>query len=311
MEKVKILITGATGFVGRNVIDRLSKEDRECIALVRNREKAEEIWRKNVELRIADLRDREKVYSALKGIDVVIHIAGLIKTNENSEFYTSNVTGTENLARASQLCGVKKIIYVSSLSVENPVSHYGRSKLLAEKKLLQHKDGLQISIIRPAVIYGPYDREMYFYFKMAKRGTVPILRRERYISLVYVKDVAKAISLLIDRNSPEPEIFQLSDNHIYTWGYAARVLLGSVNVKGKVIRFPEFSPYVLAYCSRVFSKIFKYEPVLTVDKMRDFVQKKWVCNSFRLFLKTGFVPSYTIEKGFKETARWYMENGWL
>ncbi|MCD6130197.1 MAG: NAD-dependent epimerase/dehydratase family protein [Deltaproteobacteria bacterium] len=311
MEKVKILVTGATGFVGRNVIDELRREGRECIALIRNKQKAEKIWGKNIELRIADLRDRETVSSTFKGVDIVVHIAGLIKTNRNSEFYSSNVTGAENVARASSLCGVKKIIYVSSLSVQNPISHYGKSKLLAEKKLLQYKDGLQISILRPAVVYGPYDEGMYYYFKMAKRGMIPILRKERYISLIYVKDVARTINLLIDRDNPETEVFQLSDNHIYTWEYAARALFDSVNIKGKVIRFPEFSPYVFAYSSRVFSKIFKYEPILTIDKMREFMQKKWICNSSRLFLKTGFIPSYTIEKGFKKTAQWYIENDWL
>ena len=311
MEKVKILVTGATGFVGRNVIDELRREGRECIALIRNKQKAEKIWGKNIELRIADLRDRETVSSAFKGVDVVVHIAGLIKTNRNSEFYSSNVVGAENVAWASSLCGVKKIIYVSSLSVQNPISHYGKSKLLAEKKFLQHKDQLKISILRPAIVYGPYDEGMYSYFKMAKRGMVPILRKERHISLIYVKDVAKAINLLIDRDSPEPEVFQLSDNHIYTWEDTARILFDSMNIKGKIIRFPEFSPYVFAYFSNIFSNIFKYEPILTIDKMREFMQKKWICNSSRLFLKTGFIPSYTIEKGFKKTAQWYIENDWL
>lgn len=311
MEKVKILVTGATGFVGRNVIDELRREGRECIALIRNKQKAEKIWGKNIELRIADLRDRGTVFSAFKGVDVVVHIAGLIKTSENSEFYSSNVTGAENVAWASSLCNVRKIIYVSSLSVQNPISHYGKSKLLSEKKLLQHKDQLKISILRPAIVYGPYDEGMYSYFKMAKRGMIPILRKERHISLVYVKDVARTINLLIDRDNPKPEVFQLSDNHIYTWEYAAHTLFNSMNVDGKILRFPEFSPYVFAYSSNIFSKIFKYEPILTIDKMREFMQKKWICNSSRLFLKTGFIPSYTIEKGFKETAQWYIENDWL
>jgi nucleoside-diphosphate-sugar epimerase len=310
VEKVKILVTGATGFVGKNVLDEFLKDNIECIALIRNRKKAEDILKKN-ELRVADLRDRESVSSVLKGVDVVIHIAGLIKTNKNGEFYTSNVIGTENVAYTSSLSNVKKIVYVSSLSAQNPVSHYGRSKLLAEKKLLQYKDQLQISILRPAIIYGPYDKGMYCYFNMAKKGAIPILKKRRYISFIFIKDLIEAIKLLIKRENSKPEIFQLSDNCMYSWEYAAHILFNSMDVDGKILRFPEFSPYIFAYFSNIFSKIFKYEPILTIDKMREFVQKKWICNSNQLFLKTGFVPSYTIEKGFKETAQWYIENDWL
>jgi len=310
VEKVKILVTGATGFVGKNVLDEFLKDDIECIALVRNRKKAENILKKN-ELRVADLRDRKSVSSVLKGVDVVIHIAGLIKTNKNGEFYTSNVIGTENVAYASSLSNVKKIVYVSSLSAQSPVSHYGKSKLLAEKKLLQYKDKLQISILRPAIIYGPYDKGMYCYFNMAKKGVIPVLKKRRYISFIFIKDLIEAIKLLIKRENSKPEIFQLSDNCMYSWEYAAHILFSSMNVDGKILRFPEFSPYVFAYFSNMFSKILKHEPILTIDKMREFVQKKWICNSSRLFLKTGFVPSYTIEKGFKETAQWYIENDWL
>ncbi|WP_022670209.1 NAD-dependent epimerase/dehydratase family protein [Hippea alviniae] len=302
---MKILLTGATGFVGINAVNYLKKKH-EVVAFLRDKSKAK-VLNGDVEITIGDIVDKESIDRAIKGVDAVVHIGGLINASNLEKLYLTNRIGSRNIAQACIENGINNIVYISSLAArgpdgfQNPVSHYGCSKRLGELEFIHRCYNGNLKIIRPPIIYGPYDKGCFELFRMAKRGILPKLNR-RY-SFVFIDDFVKAIEKLLNLETSRPEIFYISGSKAKT-DRINRALFNAVSKSGIEIPIPDafigvFS--LLKFESKVFSK----------DKIREIRPKAWTCNNDKLFERTKFKPSVEIEEGFKITARWYKEHGWL
>lgn len=175
---MKTLVTGGTGFVGANVVRALLQRETQVRALVRPRSDTRNLDRLAVELVAGDLRDRRSLEAALKGCDTVYHVAAMyaLWASNPQEIYDSNVTGTVNLLEAAGTAGAQKIVYTSSVATiglpkdgtpgteavllrpEDMVSHYKRSKYLAEQEVLKYAQrGLPVVIVNPSFPVGPWD----------------------------------------------------------------------------------------------------------------------------------------------------------
>ena len=186
---MKVLVTGGSGFLGSWVCELLSKrEGTEVRALVRRTSNTKHLKTlSNVTLAEGSVEDARSVDEAAKGVDAVVHCAGLVKAKNEDELVRVNVQGTKNLVRAAKEHGSKRFVHVSSLEAcgpsldgspvpvdqERPVTAYGRSKLAAEKAVLEAKDALPVVVLRPGAIYGPRDVEILEAFKSVKRGLMP------------------------------------------------------------------------------------------------------------------------------------------
>src|SRR5574340_25657 len=196
---MRALVTGATGFVGSHLAERLVGEGWQVRCMVRRTSSLR--WLPpGVETVYGELASGEGVGEAVHGADAVFHVAGVTKARRAAEFYEGNVRATANLLEAAG--DVPRFVHVSSLAAAGPgadlsednpprpVSDYGRSKLEAEKLARG-----RAVIIRPPVVFGPRDTDVLQIFRAVNRGRmVRIGRRDSFFSFIYVKDLAEALA---------------------------------------------------------------------------------------------------------------------
>jgi len=174
---MRVLVTGSTGFVGRHLLVDLKRHGYDTLSVVRSDAKAEEQGLSDVVI-VNDLSDRAALRSACKGIDAIVHLAGLAHVMNGSEpevqkeYFRVNVSGTRSLISAAMEQRVKKFVFVSSIKVNGeatsgtpfsadlhpqPADAYGRSKLEAENIVENEckRNGCNWAIVRPPLIYGP------------------------------------------------------------------------------------------------------------------------------------------------------------
>ena len=184
-----IALTGATGFVGQAVLDAAGG-DGTIRALTRRPQKA----RAGVEWVEGTLSDRAALASLVEDAEAMLHVAGLTNAPDPADFRAANVEGTQNLLQACQDAGVRRFVFVSSLSAREPgLSRYGASKAEAEKWV--GASGLDWTIVRPPAVYGPRDSDMLELFRAARFGLVPVPPRGR-TSIIYVEDLARCLLAL-------------------------------------------------------------------------------------------------------------------
>ncbi len=326
---MKVLLTGGTGFIGRNLAVKLSKKGYKVRCLVRDLNRA--AWMKNhpgLEPIKGDLEHKRSIVPHLSDIDLVLHLAGVTKARNRDDYFRINAEAAGTFFD-SVLDGrrrVRKILYISSLAAagphtskgparENgevsPITYYGESKLLGEHLLQEKCKDIPWTIIRPPIVYGPFDKDVFIYFKMAKSGIIPIMGKGQIeLSIIHVDDVTDGIILAAISEKSAGEIFYISDGRVHTLEEIAKLLI-KIRGGGKVIRFPSFFAKIagligdwIAYCSN--------EPqVINSQKMKEALQDGWVCNVDKIRAKLGFMPSVELETGFESTYHWYRNAGCL
>lgn len=325
---MKVFITGATGFIGYNLVRYLHKKNQFDIRIISRTKKKIEIFSdiiSNLEIYYGDVTKKETLYEAVKDVDIIFHIAGLIISRDDSEFYKTNVLGTKNLFEAISYNNknIKKIILLSSLaaagpsynneildesSTPHPINSYGKSKLLAEE-LTKDFPQLPVIILRPPAVYGPFDKTTLKLFKIIKFGVSPYghVFPEK-LSLIYVKDLVEfchkaAISDVLKG------VFFVSYPQIYSWNDIMQELKKSFKKKCINIYVSPLFIKILSKFSRL-GKFFDMFEVFTPQKINE-LSKNWVCNP-QLAIKTfNYNPIYSLQKGIQETVNWYKVNSWI
>ncbi len=312
---------------------KLLKSGYKVRCLTRSASAGERLSGLPVELCVGDLSDTASLAKAVRGVDCVFHLAGLTKTNKEHEFYDVNARGTGNLAQAvaRENPGLKKFIYLSSLSAAgpmldrmppltedippHPVSHYGKSKLMGEKAVLELAVQVPVTILRPTAVYGPGDRDFYLFFKMIKSGLFFYWGECRY-SLIYVEDLVSAImaaaGLPGGKGSQQAGIYFLSDGNIYTNTEIASSIAQAMPwaKREKPLRIP--LPRFFLPLAAVFYGIGgRNSGIINRDKIREMGFKDWCCNADRARREIGFEPKITLKEGVKWTADWYRIHQWL
>src|SRR5258708_2690736 len=320
---MNILLTGATGFVGRAVAVRLATLGCRVLCLVRDASRA--AWMQDypgLESVGGDLQDLSTIVPHLGDAELVVHLAGLTKGRNGKEYYRVNGRGTANLLDAIRAAGknVRKILYVSSLAVAGPhtsdhpatedgevapLTDYGASKLVGERYLRAGCDNIPWTILRPPAVYGPYDRDLFLFFKMAKFGVIPVLGNGAMeLSLIHVVDLAAALTLAAFTNISDRQIYYLSDGRTYTIAEMAKTLAGVAG--GRVVSIP----LAAGLCGDLMAR-FGRARVINSQKIREANQPGWVCDTTKIAAQLGFRPTIGLADGFAATYRWYMTAGWL
>lgn len=324
---MKILVTGATGFIGRHLVLRLLEEQYDVRCLARQTSLKPDSFKDHVEWVLAGLDDSAALIGACHNVDVVIHLAGLIKTARATDFFSINSAGTERLLHA--LPPGKKIILVSSQAAvgpsgtlqplpetapPNPVSTYGRSKLLAENHLIRAGQTINYTIIRPPIVYGPEDRESLAIFRLAKYHLNPIIGfRKSYVNLVYVADLVEFILLCLKNRRSDDEIFHINDGNDsgYTQSEMIRKAaerLGSCLIP---LYIPKFLLKTVADLNTFSSKLRGKSSMLNRDKYTELTARGWLLSSQKARTVLNYRPRFDIDRGFELTVNWYRQKGWL
>jgi nucleoside-diphosphate-sugar epimerase len=324
---VKILITGGTGFIGSHLIDHfLDYKNTEIFALVRDINNLK--WLKG--LKINPLKgDLLNIPLLPPDIDYVFHVAGSTKAYKIADYYTVNQQGTASLFQAlhAQNSRPKRVVYLSSIAASGPcfdgtavkedsppcpVSPYGRSKLEGETEALKFKDRFPIVIARISVVFGPRDRALIPYFKFIQKGILPSVgSKQKLVSLIYIKDLIKALDLCIHKELANGEIFHFANPDPSSWEELGRVAAEAMGIKLFNLKFPLPLAYVISCGAEMVGKIRKNPSILNRQKFEELRQDGWMVDTQKAKEKLDFNPQYSLQEALHETIDWYIKNSWL
>jgi nucleoside-diphosphate-sugar epimerase len=326
---MKVLVTGGTGFVGSHIVEALLEKGHTVCVLKRQESPLRWLEGLPIEIRTGDVQTQAGLAEALEGMDCVIHVAGVTKAYNYNGYSSVNARGTANIVRAC-LNGPfhpEKFILVSSLAACGPskrgrprreedpctpVSHYGQSKLEAEKITLSASDRINVLVIRPPAVYGPRDRDILAFFRMLKRGLHMTVRGyEPEVSLVHAGDLARGIILAAEADTESGEKYFISDGQLYTWSQVAKLLSCIMGVRTREIRIPFGVAWVSALFSEWSCRIRGVPPLFNRQKLLEMTQEAWTCDIQRARERLGFEPSVTLKEGLREIFQWYRDNGWI
>jgi len=320
MSGKKCLVTGANGFLGSHLVEELLRQGHEVTCLVRKTSDLRWLEGLKVNYLHGDIA-REPLPEAIGDFEIVFHTAGLIATKHPKEFYAVNRDGTARLiTRFAELGARPAFVYVSSLaaagpspdgtpvteeSPPRPVSHYGRSKLEAEREVLKHAEQMTVAVVRPPVIYGPRDRGMLKFFEAAMRIIVLPGLREKRVSVLHVRDVVSGI--IAAAGSKTGEVYFLASDRAYAWTELADAINRAVGRDAGLLRIPDWSLTVLA----AVSSLLKLSPFLSLDKARELRQTYWVASADKAKRLLGWQETVDLATGVEETAEWYRQQGMI
>jgi len=324
---MKALITGASGFVGSHLTERLIKEGFEVFCL--RRRDSDTRWLEGLKVRFVhgDCCEKDSLKGSIKDFDYIFHLAGIIKANSEREFYRVNEDGTANLIEAVERYSpnVKRFVYLSSLSaygpvlegdtpsekgLPHPVSNYGKSKLKGEEIVLKYSPKMPVCVLRPSVVYGPRDRQFRLFFKLINRGFIPYWG-DGNTSLVYIDDLIEAIILSAKRDNAVGEIYFISDGKVYHNTEIIDEIASALGKKVLRVRLPRHLLPLIGIFADTIGKIKGVASIINKDKIREIMYNNWICDITKAKRELGFNPVVGIKEGMKWTAEWYRANRWI
>ncbi|KAA3436948.1 NAD-dependent epimerase/dehydratase family protein [Rufibacter hautae] len=327
--KERVLITGASGFVGYHLVEAAVNAGLDVFAAVRPSSEIDHLQAFPIQYTHLDFTSVPALQKELeeKQYTYIIHAAGITKAKDAQEYNTVNADYTRNLGLAASQAAIplKKFVFLSSLAALGPVSYkeaqiiteettaqpvtnYGRSKLLAEKYLAQ-LENLPLVVLRPTAVYGPREKDIFILFSTISKGLDPYIgKMSQKLSFVYVKDLAKVVLQALTSEVTKAS-FNVSDGKSYD-RYALADLTKKV-LRKKAFRFhlPLGLVKVMATVSEKMAG--GKTPALNREKISELVAENWNCSIQRLQRDLHYTPEYDLEKGLSQTIRWYKENKWL
>ena len=328
----KVLVTGATGFIGQHVTKHFVQNGHHVSCLVRETSKVSSLKQMPVRRICTGLTDVDLLSRAVQGHDTVVHLAGQTKSLSRKRLFEVNEQGTRNLAAAcAKQTTPPVLIHMSSLAAAgpsngqvprmesdplNPVSNYGKSKLAGEKAIAEFADQVPSSILRPGIVLGEGDKDGFEIFKGCAFGVivVPSLS-DRIFSLIHVRDLANAIELVMRsgervNSTNSTGTYFASSKEEWTFaelGDRIGKLLGKKRVRP--IYNPNFAIWAAGAIYELVSQIRQQTYIMSLDKAREATAGAWHSDGSKLF-DLGFNPVPMVER-LEDTIEWYMDNGWL
>ncbi len=326
---MKILLTGASGFVGSHLAESLVKRGYEVHCFVRSSSSLRWLANLDVKFVYGSLLDKRSIAPALREADYVYHLAGVTKALDENGYYRGNVEATKNLVDTilEQKIRLKRFLFVSSQaaygpseglepiseeSTPNPLTYYGRSKLHTQHFVENHFADIPTTIVMPSTVFGPRDTDVLGFFKAVKHGIIPVLQgKDRFTSMVYVKDLAEGIILAAENKKSTGQKYFLCDQYPYSWGEMARITLDILGKRAVHITIPLALMKFMAGSADYIGKFRKKPGILSRQKVIEMRQEFWVCSSKKARTELGFNPQNSFSENIQETLNWYSAHGWL
>ena len=325
---MKVLVTGATGFVGSHVLDTLHARAIPSAILFRPTSDTRFIRRHldSIERRTGSVLEPASLVRALEGITHIIHCAGCTKASRYSEYYEVNQGGTRNLVDAANRHSpsLQGLVHISSLAVTGPatptnparedsplqlISEYGKSKLAAEREVRDHCR-VPYTTLRPPAVYGPRDAGFLPIYRAVKNHLLPKTSDRQSLSLVFARDLAESIIACLGRRSASQTYFTAS-REIVTAGTIADEICKQMKVWTIPCPLPAAVLWLVCLTQEIFSRATGKASLLNLQKFAELRAPGWVCDPSRLEQEVGFKCSTLLGVGIAETLAWYRQEHWV
>lgn len=324
----KVLITGASGFVGFHLIEAALQAGLEVVAAVRATSNVSHLQYLRVRYvypRFTDVEDVGRLLQA-EQFDYIIHAAGTTKANNQQQYNAVNAGYTHTLAQAvtRYLPGLEQMVFISSLAalgpsnkageliteskLPQPVTAYGKSKLLAEQQITAYS--LPLVTLRPTAVYGPREKDIFIILQTIARGLEPYIGRiNQQLSFIYVKDLAALTIRCL--SAGQRGTYNVTDGGCYNRYQMADITKDVLGQKTFKFHVPQGIVKVLAGLLETTYGWAGKTPALNIEKLNELAAINWCCDTSLLQTELGFTPSYRLETGLRETLLWYKQQGWL
>jgi len=330
---MKILITGASGFIGSFLVEEALKRGFETFAGIRktsSKKYLQDERIKFVDLNFADVQALIQQMSELGKFDYIIHNAGVTKCNDKRDFDCVNFGYTKNFVKALISANVvpDKFLYMSSLSAfgsgnektlmpimlsdtPNPNTIYGASKLKAEK-FIESNDGFPYIFMRPTGVYGPRETDYFVFNQTVNRGIEPSMGfKTQYLTFIYVRDLVRVIFDALASNIVRKAYF-VADGKVYTNDEYAAIVKKILNKKYTFkLKTPLFLVKAISTTLDTVCGWFGTSPTLNRDKYNMLKATNWKCETAPLEKDFNFCAEYDLERGMIEAIEWYKKEKWL
>jgi len=337
----RVLVTGASGFIGYHLVSALLDHGHHIRCLVRPTSELSQLPLSALELVTGDILDPPSLATALDGIDAVYHLAGEIDGSAGKRLYRANVEGTRNLAAACAAAAKPPVlVLVSTLEAGGPdpngrartehdpaapLTHYGRSKLEGERAAAEFAGRVPITVVRAAAVFGEYDRQtlnIFKAFRLAGLGIYPLPRANRQrLSMVHAGDLAEFLLLAAERgerlDSARPEtdgigLYYPAAGEPLTLGEAIRTAAeGLGDQRVRIVDVPLALAFVVTGLAELWSRVSGRSPgVMTLDKARAAAAGSWTCSP-KKSQQLGWETDRPVRERLRQTVRWYRQQGWL
>jgi nucleoside-diphosphate-sugar epimerase len=321
-------VTGATGFIGSHLAERLLQLNFKVRVLIRPTSTLRWLEGLAVEKFTGNLENPEIAAGFLREADYVFHAGGAIEARGREEYFNTNGRGTRFLIEAAchEAPSLKKFIYVSSQAAggpsqgpqgvreedpPGPISFYGQSKLAGEKEVLKLSHKLPVVILRPPTIYGPRETRVFKAFWMLERGFALAGRKRKYISFCYIDDLIEALLSAAFRGSSNGRIYNVAGERSYEWFEFIEEMAKVLGRPYRLLRLPDFIFFLWGIGGDLYSRISGRPTFFSWQKVKDFLQSSWVIDGKRIRDELGWREKETLASGMLKTAGWCLRSGWL
>ena len=276
-----VAVTGATGFIGNVLVQKLVQDGWTVRALTRLHRSSDS---ESIQWIQGDLDNLTALHHLVNDVAFVIHCAATVRGNSFQEFAHTNIEGTKNIlyaiARQKQS---PRFLLISSLAARQPeLSWYTRSKYLSEIQVIEYSEQLQWTILRPTAVYGPGDKELKPLFQAMRRGFLPVVgKRHNRFGLIHVYDLVAAIQIWLASNLSVNGVFELDDGMSGGYSYQSLAILAQQAWKRPVhcIPIPDLLIQGIAISNLWLARLLHYSPMLTPGKVNELQHSDWVCDN--------------------------------
>lgn len=331
-----VLVTGASGFIGRNLAAALIDAGYSVTALVRNPEKWDGPTHSALKVLGGDIRDLEAVRMAARSADGVFHLAGATTSTSLAKSRAVNLGGMKTLVEAIRSRpDPPKVVFVSSLAVAGrlanqgvteemdcePVSHYGKTKLEAEHYLRSVSHDIPATIVRPPCVFGPWDKNLLLVFRSVRRGwNLCAGSSDHRFSFLYIDDLIPGLLSAFRQGERIKKLDDEQNTGIYYLAHPKPVsfvqiaewiapFFGRDSVR--TVRLPLAFCWTVALFSEGWGRLTGRLPFINFDKLRDARIGSWICRADRAASELQFEASADLPTQLRQTFEWYKRQGWL